>query len=569
MHRFPGGNDHGPEHIKRVLGYLDQLLGGKRELLNELELFLLLCSVLLHDQGMLQGRSGHARVSQRLLKLPEFSAYFDDPERLFIGKFVAVHSASQSIEQEFRKLRPRERMGGDEVRPQYLAALLRLADELDEDFRRAKKRIFDKILLPEDSLIYWLINLSIQSVAAVPEASEIEVLVNYDPSELDALYPMPGGTRVNALAGVFRKMQKLNRERQYCMRFMEDGLVYKRVNLRFRDLDDQNDPLVVVLDEANDGENDFRSRADLFREETAPKVTAVVVGAVASPAVIVPPPTTTPTTRRRGVGRMPTGPAVIVPPPTTTPTPPLPEVRLWETLTGEERQGVDANKKAFAEDALEITGQPELYGNWELLVEGASQDGRVTLQTELLIGHVATRPVTVQVFPVGRYPLTPPEVQAAPGDLGEAGPELPERLKAICPPPVWQERYRGLKEGRLVHLVDSVVALQSRAGLFRWHATKLDGGAERTWRVSGASGDPPRLVRSFEAGGQPYEVVIEPRRGYPGQPPSVRLRRAHRRRSGSVRGAELGELRRLGRPIHYMGEDARPGKPSGRPDPRS
>lgn len=91
MHRFPGGNDHGPEHIKRVLGYLDQLLGGKRELLNELELFLLLCSVLLHDQGMLQGRSGHARVSQRLLKLPEFSAYFDDPERLFIGKFVAVH----------------------------------------------------------------------------------------------------------------------------------------------------------------------------------------------------------------------------------------------------------------------------------------------------------------------------------------------------------------------------------------------------------------------------------------------------------------------------------------------
>lgn len=102
-------------------------------------------------------------------------------------------------------------MGGDEVRPQYLAALLRLADELDEDFRRAKKRIFDKILLPEDSLIYWLINLSIQSVAAVPEASEIEVLVNYDPSELELLYPMPGGTRVNALAGVFRKMQKLNR----------------------------------------------------------------------------------------------------------------------------------------------------------------------------------------------------------------------------------------------------------------------------------------------------------------------------------------------------------------------
>ena len=26
MHAFPGGNDHGPNHIRRVLGYVDKLL---------------------------------------------------------------------------------------------------------------------------------------------------------------------------------------------------------------------------------------------------------------------------------------------------------------------------------------------------------------------------------------------------------------------------------------------------------------------------------------------------------------------------------------------------------------
>lgn len=28
LHQFPGGNDHGPNHIKRVLEYLDKLVAG-------------------------------------------------------------------------------------------------------------------------------------------------------------------------------------------------------------------------------------------------------------------------------------------------------------------------------------------------------------------------------------------------------------------------------------------------------------------------------------------------------------------------------------------------------------
>jgi len=102
LHAFNGGNDHGPEHIKRVLEYLDKILTARTSSFSELELFLLLCSVLLHDQGMLHGRTGHSRVSQRLLKLPEYTAHFEPVELRLVGKVVALHSSAEKIDDEFR-----------------------------------------------------------------------------------------------------------------------------------------------------------------------------------------------------------------------------------------------------------------------------------------------------------------------------------------------------------------------------------------------------------------------------------------------------------------------------------
>jgi hypothetical protein len=63
---FPGGNDHGPGHIERVLEKLDQLLGEDaigKGLVGIYELYLAMISVLYHDICILGGRT--------LLTLPQ------------------------------------------------------------------------------------------------------------------------------------------------------------------------------------------------------------------------------------------------------------------------------------------------------------------------------------------------------------------------------------------------------------------------------------------------------------------------------------------------------------------
>ncbi len=64
MSGFPGGNDHGPGHILRVLTYLDQLLGSEPlRHLDVYELFIAMMSILYHDVGILRGRANHPVTS--------------------------------------------------------------------------------------------------------------------------------------------------------------------------------------------------------------------------------------------------------------------------------------------------------------------------------------------------------------------------------------------------------------------------------------------------------------------------------------------------------------------------
>src|SRR5687767_12630252 len=66
---FPEGNNHGREHIKRVLGYLNRLLApnplrapNPLKYLNPYELFLAMMSILYHDIGLIQQREDHADI---------------------------------------------------------------------------------------------------------------------------------------------------------------------------------------------------------------------------------------------------------------------------------------------------------------------------------------------------------------------------------------------------------------------------------------------------------------------------------------------------------------------------
>lgn len=76
--QFPGGNDHGPGHVSRVLEYLDLLLGDERDsAIGVYELFLTMMAVLYHDVGLLHGRADHGDHSGAILDLETNEYIFD------------------------------------------------------------------------------------------------------------------------------------------------------------------------------------------------------------------------------------------------------------------------------------------------------------------------------------------------------------------------------------------------------------------------------------------------------------------------------------------------------------
>jgi len=55
----------------------------------------------------------------------------------------------------------------------HVAALVRLADELDEDFRRGDPKVAKKLKIREDSKFFWQFNQRIQAVPPIPASREI------------------------------------------------------------------------------------------------------------------------------------------------------------------------------------------------------------------------------------------------------------------------------------------------------------------------------------------------------------------------------------------------------------
>ena len=163
--------DHTIDHSERVINKLNDLTEALTSSngLSPTEAYILLAAAYVHDLGMQDELSGgddlksirdrheeltRARVSQWVEQLgPLVGLLFADAE---IGDLVShvakahrgVVDLSDAIYDEYPH--------GDEIlRPRLLGALLRFADELDIDHRRAPRNMLTLRKLPSESLYHW------------------------------------------------------------------------------------------------------------------------------------------------------------------------------------------------------------------------------------------------------------------------------------------------------------------------------------------------------------------------------------------------------------------------------
>lgn len=225
---FAEGNNHGRGHITRVLENLDHLLGPKPLAhISSYELFLAMMAVLYHDIGLLRQRKGHEEISKSLLEGDENDAYVINlADKEIIAAAVVSHSSSKDIAQECSRFSSEEIIGKQKARPKVVAALVRLADELDEDYRRADAILQRRLNLPSDSGFFWIFCQRVRAVRPNLDAKRIDLNFAPEPEDTIRYGPIPGGRRRHFIAFCADKFAKINQERVKMNQFLPPELQY-------------------------------------------------------------------------------------------------------------------------------------------------------------------------------------------------------------------------------------------------------------------------------------------------------------------------------------------------------
>jgi len=238
---FPAGNNHGRGHILRVLENLNNLLGDKPlDHLEPYELFLAMMAILYHDVGLLQQRKGHEEISKELLEADTNDAYIIKTiDKQIIMAAVVSHSSSQDIDKQCTGFLQEQIVGENKARPRVVAALVRLADELDEDYRRADPILQSKLNLPADSAFFWLFCQRVEGVRPKLVAKRIDFNLAFQTQDTVRYGPVPGGRIRHFVAFFAEKLAKINQERVYVNRFLPPDLQYGIVHVDVKPLPGQ------------------------------------------------------------------------------------------------------------------------------------------------------------------------------------------------------------------------------------------------------------------------------------------------------------------------------------------
>jgi hypothetical protein len=235
---FPEGNNHGRGHIRRVLEYLDRLLGrSPLASLEPYELFLAMMSILYHDIGIIRQRAGHADISRQLLLEDDQDVYvIDRRDKDIIAAAVVSHSSSKDIAVECQRFDETEYIGNRTVRPRVVCALVRLADELDEDFRRADPILEQRLEVPEGSRFFWRFCQRVQGIRPDVTSRLIHFNLKFDLQDTRTQGPVQGTVR-HFVAFCADKLAKLNHERVTVNRFLPRELQYAHILVSVKPLD--------------------------------------------------------------------------------------------------------------------------------------------------------------------------------------------------------------------------------------------------------------------------------------------------------------------------------------------
>lgn len=231
-------NDHGEEHIKRVIQRATDLLKNCRDGSDSLtpkEVYYLLCAIEIHDLGNFYGRSGHEKELPKVIQGLGSLIGLDDVERRYIRQIAEAHGGKDpgGDRDKIVKLEKIVNTGNEKVRLQLLAAALRFADELADDKSRANIKALDEGLLAKQSEVYHAYSKCLDSVTVDHNKKEIQL--NF---EIPVAYAVrkfgKEDKEVFLIDEIYDRVLKMHLERIYTMNFMKGYCDIESIWVRIR-----------------------------------------------------------------------------------------------------------------------------------------------------------------------------------------------------------------------------------------------------------------------------------------------------------------------------------------------
>ncbi|RYU93168.1 HD domain-containing protein [Emticicia agri] len=247
-------NDHGVDHIKMVVDRVSRLISllnptfkkieSKNKNLEKFyispyEIFILLMAINLHDAGhLIASRDDHAKKGTELLSRFDSADLLDRGEKIAIGKIAKVHGGKDD---PISRLEPVLSLSNSNIRPQFLAALLRLGDELAEDKSRASNLLlklkdentYDKeTIMDPTSELYHRFSACLDSISLDNHEIKLHFYVLED--QLLSEYPKvinKKGDIINQflLDEIYKRTLKTFTETLYCNRYFPASMRFNSV----------------------------------------------------------------------------------------------------------------------------------------------------------------------------------------------------------------------------------------------------------------------------------------------------------------------------------------------------
>lgn len=249
-------NRHDASHIAMVQAKAFSFLQCSNDInLSPYEVYILLCASVVHDVGNITGRKGHERKIRDILDTECATILPDSIERRVISRVARAHGGG-SVD-SISLLDDNALIYNFPIRERILAAILRLSDELADDYTRADLSALNNGIISSASEIYHMYSRCLHTVKLsqnpVNKSYEVTLVYSFDTDEACKLYGAPGKEKY-LLDEIYDRTIKMERERRYCIRFLRPYFHLERIKVDIRITDKQDEfvtyPINYTLEES-------------------------------------------------------------------------------------------------------------------------------------------------------------------------------------------------------------------------------------------------------------------------------------------------------------------------------